>query len=79
MSREDKRLKNLREEENNDNYENELDGIDREDEYENNLNEKYENILNSLQNNLIDYVNNNSLPLCEYLYIDEIHNFLDKF
>ena len=44
------------------------------------LNEEYdENVLILIQKELLNYVQAKSLPICEYLTIDNIYNFILEF
>ena len=40
--------------------------------------EYYNETLHILQTNILEYVVNNNLPICEYLSIKNIDDFLDK-
>ena len=64
-------------ENNNENYYSE-----NEHEYECNFEEEdeyYQNTLNVVYKDILEYCEHTSLPLCEYLEIDSVNNFINSY
>lgn len=67
-------------------HENLINENDSENEDNNNYDSDYEYVefeynqesINIIQKNLLDYVERRSLPLCEYLSLEKISNFISK-